>query len=200
MRIGIDFDNTLVCYDGLFHAAALEMGLIPADCPETKNGVRDFLRAAGREPDWTRLQGEVYGRRMRDARPFPGARDFLAAAQDRHALYIVSHKTRHPVIGAAVDLHAAARVWLKAEGIDRLVASDAVFFEQTRAAKLARIGALGCDLFMDDLPETLSDSGFPAATRAVLFDPDGTHGELGAFTIVRAWREVVALVEEVGRG
>ena len=31
MRIGVDFDNTLVCYDGVFHRAALERGLIPSD-------------------------------------------------------------------------------------------------------------------------------------------------------------------------
>jgi hypothetical protein len=29
MRIGLDFDNTIACYDGVFHAAALERGLIP---------------------------------------------------------------------------------------------------------------------------------------------------------------------------
>ena len=29
MRIGIDFDNTIACYDGVFHAAALETGSDP---------------------------------------------------------------------------------------------------------------------------------------------------------------------------
>ena len=43
MRIGIDFDNTIVDYEGAFHAAAMERGLITADLPKTKNSVRDFL-------------------------------------------------------------------------------------------------------------------------------------------------------------
>jgi len=61
MRIGIDFDNTIACYDGVFHAAALERGLIPADIGRDKNSVRDHLNGAGRNDDFTELQGYVYG-------------------------------------------------------------------------------------------------------------------------------------------
>src|SRR6266404_4116929 len=64
MRIGIDFDNTIACYDGVFHAAALERGLIPADIGRDKNSVRDHLNGAGRNDDFTELQGYVYGGRM----------------------------------------------------------------------------------------------------------------------------------------
>lgn len=28
MRIGVDLDNTIICYDALFHALALELSLI----------------------------------------------------------------------------------------------------------------------------------------------------------------------------
>ena len=41
MLIGIDFDNTIVCYDRVFHKAALEKGLIPADLPPSKGRVRE---------------------------------------------------------------------------------------------------------------------------------------------------------------
>ena len=34
--IGIDLDNTLVCYDVLFHAVALEEGLIEPTAPKSK--------------------------------------------------------------------------------------------------------------------------------------------------------------------
>jgi len=33
MRIGVDFDNTVICYDKVFHAAAVEKGLIPGGPP-----------------------------------------------------------------------------------------------------------------------------------------------------------------------
>ena len=64
MTLGIDFDNTIVGYDQLFHRVAVERRLIPANLPPRKNDVRDFLRSQGREDDWTMLQGYVYGPRM----------------------------------------------------------------------------------------------------------------------------------------
>ena len=47
MHIGIDFDNTIVCYDKVFHKVAIEKGLIPEDIPPSKNNVRDHLRRIG---------------------------------------------------------------------------------------------------------------------------------------------------------
>ena len=100
MRIGIDFDNTIACYDGVFHAAALERGLIPAKLGRDKNSVRDYLNGIGRADDFTELQGYVYGARMELAAPYPGFADFIGAArQAGHELFIVSHKTRHPYLG-----------------------------------------------------------------------------------------------------
>lgn len=176
MRIGIDFDNTIACYDGVFHAAAVARGLIPAEIPTDKTSVRNHLRAIGREPDWTELQGYVYGARMDLVSPYPGLTAFITAAHAAgHAVVIVSHKTRTPFAGPAYDLHAAARGFLAAQGID-----VPAHFELTLAEKLARIGALACDAFIDDLPELLAEPAFPATTRAILFDPDG-HAPDGAW-------------------
>ena len=44
MIVGIDFDNTIVCYDSLFYNIALEKGLIPSNISKSKNSVRDYLR------------------------------------------------------------------------------------------------------------------------------------------------------------
>jgi len=44
VRIGIDFDNTIVSYDTLFHRVALERGLIPISVPANKISVREYLR------------------------------------------------------------------------------------------------------------------------------------------------------------
>jgi phosphoglycolate phosphatase-like HAD superfamily hydrolase len=104
MRIGIDFDNTIVCYDGVFHAAALERGLIPADHPRDKNSVRDYLHGQNRHDAFTELQGYVYGTRMDLAALYPGVLNFIAAAKARgNEVFIVSHKTRHPFLGPRHD-------------------------------------------------------------------------------------------------
>jgi hypothetical protein len=177
MRIGIDFDNTIACYDGVFHAAALERGLIPSDLARDKNSVRDHLNGSGHKDDFTELQGYVYGARMDLVSPFPGFAEFIGVAQGlSHELFIVSHKTRHPILGPKHDMHAAARAFLAdrgliGEGVSRIDPAK-VFFELTKEEKVARAASLGCDMFIDDLPEILAMPGFPEGMQKILFDPD----------------------------
>lgn len=184
MRIGIDFDNTIACYDGVFHAAALERGLIAAELATDKNSVRDFLNGSGRADAFTELQGYVYGARMDLAAPYDGAVDFVRAARVAgHEVFIVSHKTRHPMMGPRHDLHAAARGFLDAHGLvgpDGLIADAGAYFELTKEEKLARAVGLGVDVFIDDLPEILAMPGWPDGVRRVLFDPEG-HNPEGAW-------------------
>lgn len=179
MRIGLDFDNTIVSYDALFHAVAVERALVPADTPVSKLAVRDHLRRVGQEPAWTELQGYVYGARMGEATAYPGAIEFICAARAAGAeVFIVSHKTRHPFLGPRYDLHEAAAKWITAEltdGACPLFTADHVFFELTKEEKIARIAACACDYFVDDLPEILQMRGFPAGAEKLLFDPEGLH-------------------------
>src|SRR5262245_19310460 len=117
MLVGLDFDNTIVCYDGLFHRLAFEQGLIPAEVPATKGHVRDYLRRIDREDDWTSLQGVGYGPRIVDAAPFSGVKDFLGRCKSAGIrCVIISHKTKHPYLGPPYDLHAAAHNFLTAHG------------------------------------------------------------------------------------
>ena len=177
MRIGIDFDNTIACYDGVFHAAALGRGLIPKDLARDKNSVRDHLNGSGRKDDFTELQGYVYGARMDLVSPFPGFAEFISIAQGAaHELFIVSHKTRHPIMGPKHDMHAAARAFLGDRGLigegAARINPRRVFFELSRQEKVARAADLGVNMFIDDLPEILSMPGFPPEMRKILFDPD----------------------------
>jgi FMN phosphatase YigB (HAD superfamily) len=204
MLVGLDFDNTIVCYDGLFHRLAVERGLIPASLPATKQSVRDHLRAAGREDDWTELQGIAYGPRITDAVPFPGVTDCLRTLRKAGVgVAVVSHKTRHPYRGVRHDLHAAAHGFLRAHGFYKAdvtgLSPDRVFLELTLSAKLARVAALGCDAFVDDLPELLSEPAFPAGVRKILFDPAGAHRDEGADARVRSWAEVGEAILAEGR-
>jgi hypothetical protein len=199
MRIGIDFDNTIVNYDLLFHKVALERGLIPAALPQRKLAVRDHLRFAGQEPLWTELQGYVYGRRMSEAAPYPALLDFLEwAKRETHQLYIVSHKTRHPFVGPAYDLHAAARDWILHNLVvnaDLIIPLDQIFFELTKEDKIERISQLECDIFIDDLPEILRHHGFPHRTQRILFDPDQGHETITDFPHADSWNSVLSHVQ-----
>jgi hypothetical protein len=195
MLIGVDFDNTIVSYDALFHRIATERGLIPADLPVNKTAVRDHLRATGREEIWTEMQGEVYGARMAEAAPFPGVREFFRVCRERGvAVVIISHKTRHPFRGEQHDLHTAARTWLALQGFFDAAGAglrdEAVHFELTKADKITRIRTAGCTHFIDDLPELLTDATFPTTIERLLFDPSGLHVSTAGVRSMRSWREL----------
>lgn len=200
MRIGIDFDNTIVSYDALFYKVAREQDVVPADTPVNKVAVRDYLRQAGKEEVWTAMQGYVYGARMNEATAYPNVLEFLyQASQAGHQLAIVSHKTKHPFLGPQYDLHAAAHAWvqqhLHRDGLP-LIAVESVFFELTKDAKLQRATQWGCELFIDDLPEILLAPGFPAAAQRVLFDPESHHRpeDFPECQVVQSWAELGQLV------
>jgi hypothetical protein len=201
MRIGIDFDNTIACYDGVFHTAALERGLIPEGLGRDKNSVRDHLNGSGRKDDFTELQGYVYGARMELVAPYPGFADFVTAARGAgHDLFIVSHKTKHPILGPKHDMHAAARGFLATRGLVGPAASQIdpsrVFFELTKEEKVARAAGLDCEMFVDDLPEILAMPGFPDGMRRILFDPEnqfaGGQKNTGQFDRRASWADIAA--------
>lgn len=200
MLVGLDFDNTVVCYDALFHRLATERGLLPPQVPATKGQVRDYLRRAGREDLWTELQGIAYGPRMAEATPFPGVLEFLARCRDNDdRCVIVSHKTRYPYAGTDHDLHVAAREWLVTNGfLDRArtgLSADHVYLELTKEAKLERIAELRCDVFVDDLPEFLAEPSFPPQTDRIWFAP--ANGEPATdlpFRRAESWRAIGDLI------
>jgi hypothetical protein len=179
MHIGLDFDNTIVSYDELFHKVALEGGWITSEVPVSKVSVRDHLRRIGKESVWTEMQGYVYGARMDEAAAYPEVLDCLRWARDKGVnVSIVSHKTRHPFLGEPYDLHAAATHWIDLYLQDAkgpLVKTEQVYFELTKEAKVKRILDIGCTVYVDDLPEILNANGFPEYTHKILFDPDGHH-------------------------
>ena len=203
MRIGIDFDNTLIDYDGVFVAAARERGLIGPQIVGSKRAVRDAIRLLpDGELTWQRLQGYVYGAGIGAAVPFAGAADFLSrCAAQGIVVFIVSHKTRYGHFDPArIDLREAARQWLIARGMMAYdirategggIPADQVFFEDDRAAKLARICALRCTHFIDDLEEVFADPGFPFGVQRVLF---AATGAACCDVHCKDWRQISAAI------
>lgn len=175
MRIGIDLDNTIASYDKVFRKAALDMGLVPEAFAGGKREVRDAIRhRADGELNWQRLQGQVYGKYMSKADMIEGVDGFLKACRDRgKTVLVVSHKTEFGHQDPArINLREAARVWMAAHGFFAAdgfaIAPANVYFETTRAEKIARIAALRCTCFIDDLEEVLRDDGFPTGVRRIL--------------------------------
>ncbi len=199
MVIGVDFDNTIVCYDELFHRVAIERGLIPEDLEPVKEQVRDYLRCMDREDEWTVMQGYVYGVRIHEAAPYPGVKEFFSECRRSGVdLCIVSHKTRYPYAGPAYDLHKAACDWLETKGFtgseNHGLPSDRVFFELTKQEKLERISTAGCTHFIDDLPEFLLEPSFPTEVKRILFDPAGKSANRQPFPVATSWRHLLEML------
>lgn len=196
LLIGIDFDNTIICYDRVFHKLALESGLIPHDLPAGKNSIRNHLRRAGKEELWTELQGQVYGDKIIEAESYPGVDDFLGYCKLKNiSTCIVSHKTKHPYRGPKYDLHDAGYKWLQLKGfLDEEkfgISSRQVYFELTKEEKIQRIISLRCTHFIDDLPEIFLADGIPGNITKILFDPSGEFQRVRGVEHKRSWIEVL---------
>ena len=158
--LGLDFDNTLVCYDKLFHRIAVEKGYINNNFKSSKIEIRNYLRQQGKDEDFTFLQGEVYGSRILEAEP---SRGMINALRFIHStgikMVLISHKSKKPYKGPSYDLHQAAWKWLEKnkffafEGLGWNRSN--IYFEETKEQKIKRIVELGCTHYIDDLTEIL---------------------------------------------
>jgi hypothetical protein len=201
MRIGLDFDNTIVCYDQAIALLADELFQLPEELPRTKLALRDFLRARGREQEWTAFQGELYGPGMRYAKPFEGAIQAMQhLVSEGHRLVIVSHRSLKPYEGRPHDLHAAAKNWVRKHlqnvGLFRNDRHDVNFLE-TREAKLNHISKLGCNAFVDDLPEIFQSPDFQDKIYGILFDPSGAEKAPQRCISITSWHELSEIVSKL---
>jgi hypothetical protein len=202
MRIGLDFDNTIVCYDNAIARLADELFHLPEEVPRTKLGLRDHLRSEGRESEWTAFQGELYGPGMRYAQPFEGAITTMQElTADGHNLTIVSHRSRFPYAGRRYDLHQAAQEWI-ATRLEIAVIfptnSNSVHFMESRQDKLAKIAETDCTVFLDDLREVLEAPEFPSLTVGILFSPNNYCAQVDGQLTISNWKQLVSKVAELG--
>lgn len=203
MRIGIDFDNTLACYDPVFTRLAQERGLIGLDEQGTKQGLRQLIRRKENgELLWQQIQGEVYGRRMQEAEQFIGEDQFLhhCAATPGLEIFIVSHKTEFGHFDETrTNLRDAAYLWMCSQGffdpMSYAIPPNHLYFESTQQEKLARIAELQCDIFIDDLIELFSSPLFPQNTKRILFSSaEGYQPISQVDCICSSWQEIEVCV------
>ncbi|MFO0967407.1 MAG: hypothetical protein U0793_17750 [Gemmataceae bacterium] len=203
--IGVDFDNTIACYDDLLCQLALERGLVRADAARGKKAIRDHIRTLpDGENEWQRLQAIMYGPAIEGARPFEGVLDFLRSCRARGmVVQIVSHKTSHSnLLRGGADFREAATRWMAgrgffdASGIGLTPAQ--VHYESTREEKVARLQSLRCGYFIDDLEETFGEKTFPVDVKKVLFNPHGEPVRVAGVHACSSWRQIKELVVDGG--
>ena len=177
MRVGIDVDNTIICYDKAFASLANKKGFdVPSSA--SKQEVKAWFHQQDLHEEFTILQGQVYGKFISMAHIFEGVLHFIADASiQNHQLYLVSHKTKYPIKGEQVDLHEAAINFLSQQNIvcDQkpiAIPFDNVYFEQTLESKVQKIADLNLDFFIDDLLVVLTHEKFPETSRPIWFSSE----------------------------
>ena len=177
MIIGLDFDNTIIDYSKIFAAVAKDYDIRLQNGVPPKNQVKSqLLKKREGNLVWTKLQGEVYGERISEARCYQGIKTFLRDQSTQgNQFVIISHKSIFPVLGTDTNLHEAAREFLIKTGIlfdDSInLSSTDCFFEQTLECKISRIISCQCDVFIDDLGSVLEHKRFPAFCSKCHFTP-----------------------------
>jgi hypothetical protein len=201
-HIGIDLDNTIINYDDAFVRVGVETGLLRPDSGlRTKDEVKSFLITAERgERDWMRLQGQMYGRHIGKAQLHDGVAEFLQAMRRHGAcVSIVSHKTKHGHFDAEANLWDAARDWLDRQGFFSGsgfgLDPENLHFLETRDEKIATIAAVGCQAFVDDLPEVLLHPLFPAQTERFWLAGSKPADSGDGLVAYRDWAEIRAAIE-----
>ncbi|QTH71045.1 HAD family hydrolase [Pseudoalteromonas xiamenensis] len=191
MKIGIDFDNTIVDYTGVFYTVAMDLGWLPEGVGNSKKAVKDYFINSQQEARWTELQGLVYGKFIFLAKPYSHCLSVLQDLKSRNVqLYLISHKTKYPFIGEKTDLHLSAMNWLQKNGFIGTTQApfllEHVYFNEKKEDKINLIGELGCEVFLDDLPEILTHTRFPQRCAGILFSPELTDEQSDSVT---SWSE-----------
>ncbi len=199
MRLGVDLDNTLICYDRAFLDNARELGFVPREWSGNKGEIKNrLLRITGGEKQWQSLQGQVYGAGMSKASLYPGVFKFLWRCKHLGvSVDVISHKSEYGHFDVCrIPLRPSAIQFLEDSGIygdqkDSLL--NSVEFCSTREEKISRIVQAKFDWFIDDLPEILENKRFPNSTKKLGFSPDGGAG-FSAVQVTESWTQIENLL------
>lgn len=195
MKIGIDLDNTIICYDNVFFNVAYAKNWIPHDLDKSKVSVKDYLQKCNKNDVWTELQGLVYGPKLIEAKPYKDVVNFIGKAKNAgHEVIIISHKTNYSMMGKKYDLIAYAKSWMLENNIvsNNLLNESNVFFAPTRRDKVDLISSECCDIFIDDLIEVFNEPGFPEKCIKYLFSPNNTIETSSDLYLFHEWNELMS--------
>ena len=170
MKIGIDFDNTIICYDEVFKKISHEQKIFPINLKK-KEEIKKYIIKKFSEKFWTFLQSLIYGEEIEFAKPFSNAKKTLSKLKKKHDLFLVSHKSKFPYLGKRINLIERANRWLVKNEFTKcknsIFLSENIFFEKSIKKKIERIKKINCDIFIDDL-KPLLDS-LPSTVLKIYF-------------------------------
>lgn len=193
--IGIDFDNTIVCYEKIFQDLAVQNNWIKGDKKLTKNEIKNtILNHKNGVMKWKTMQSLVYSDLISKAIPMRGVFEFFKKCNINNVeFYIVSHKTEHAEITTSGNnLRFMAMNWLINNFSQHQLnlPINKVYFENTREDKIKTIKSLNCTHFVDDLEEVLCHSQFPKNVKKILLSGCNNNLDNQEIVMKKNWNEI----------
>jgi len=198
LKIGIDFDNTIACYEEIFYKIIQKKGLELTANRTNKDILKNYLCITLKNENlWKKIQGEVYGKNIHEAKIFPGLLLFLLRSLIKgNSIYIISHKTKYGHFDInKINLQNAALEWLNnnllifLDGLQFSISKN-IYFCTTRTKKIKKISELNLDFFIDDLIEIYQDPVFPKKTKSILFNKKNIESKININYISNSWNDI----------
>lgn len=200
MIIGIDFDNTIIKYDEVFYKFALKNKLIFSRKNRNKSDIKEEIIKNFDEKAWTKLQGEVYSIGISQAKLYQNCLESLYKFDKLgHKIFIISHKTKYPVIGKKTNLHKITNEWI----INNIFKKkkfknfniDCVFFNEDKNQKIMKILECNCNVFIDDLEDILRK--LPSNIMKILFSKNYSFEKKSDLIHLGDWKMISRLIDEI---
>jgi len=196
-HIGIDFDHTIVDYGNIFAERASNLGYLEAGVERTKDEVKKLIKKSDEgDKKWGILQAEVYSEGIRRAKVMEGFQVFVEECQKHHIpVIIISHKGKsNPHDIQKRNLQQPALDWMKNNhffdkngfGFDL----NQIVFSETLEGKIAKIEALNCSHFVDDLITVLHHPSFPENTQMIHFTRESANDYSRSVDCSGNWRNI----------
>ncbi|MDB2709246.1 nucleotidase [Candidatus Pelagibacter bacterium] len=172
MIIGIDLDNTIINYENSFIRQALKKKLITKNLKiNNKDQLKKKIRDKSKT-EWTKLQGEIYGKYINDAKIEKKFLELLKILKENNCdVFIISHKTKHPILGKKINLRQKSLKFINKNITFDLIPKKSIYFEDTIEKKIQRIHKCSCDYFIDDLAKIFKHTNFPKYVKKILYNP-----------------------------
>ena len=159
IRVGFDFDNTIINYDNLFYKISLKKGLITKKVGKSKESIKNYLIKNYSINIWQKIQSEVYSESISLAKPNNEIIKLIKyLIKNNIEVFIVSHKTKFPYFGNRINLHKLSLKWINKNIIKKniKIKKKNIFFETTEKKKINKIKKLKLSHFIDDLDKILT--------------------------------------------
>jgi len=168
IKIGLDFDNTVINYNKIYIFFNKRLNLKIAKNKINKNTVKRKIIENYSEHYWTFVQEEIYGKFLHMIHPDVNFKDFILKLKKKKVkFYIISHKTKYSEFSKKYKLRNEALHWIN-KNISYYKFN--VNFFDTAQEKINFIKKENIHYHIDDLYDIFENKNFNKNCKKIFFN------------------------------